>query len=226
MSLRGAYFLCGFLALVASQTTAHAAGSPKNGAPFGKSEPPIQAVTLAIEREAIQRDMPNQPSAWTLVLCPEIARILLWGGVIFGSVVIVLAMRDALPGWGRSRLLEPGAEDGILRAGGPDAMAEGRLQADELARVGAYAAAMHVLLLRSFAELRDQLKVTFADSLTSREILRLAPLDDLGRAAFSEIVHAVEGVVFGEARADETAYQACRESYEALRGSLFASGGA
>ena len=83
-----------------------------------------------------------------------------------------------------------------------------------------------MLLLRAFAELRDELKVTFADSLTSREILRRAPLDDLARAAFAHIVYAVERVVFGEARADEAAYQTCRESYEALRGSLFASGGA
>jgi hypothetical protein len=105
-------------------------------------------------------------------------------------------------------------------------MAAARLEADDLARAGRYAEAMHVLLLRSLAELRDKLKVTFADSLTSREILRRAPLGELGRAAFAEIVRAVERVVFGGARADAAAYQACRESYEALRRSLFTPGGA
>lgn len=230
MSLRRAHilFLCGFLALVAAQTLARSAASPVNGATFGKGEAAIQAVELAIAREAIQRDMPGPDvdKAWTWKINPEIARVLLWGGVIFGAVVIVMAMHDALPGWDRSRRLESEARDESLGPSGRDPMAAARLEADDLARAGRYAEAMHMLLLRSLAELRDKLKVTFADSLTSREILRRAPLGEFGRSAFAEIVRAVERVVFGEARADEAAYQACRESYEALRRSLFTSGGA
>ena len=87
MSLRRAHilFLCGFLALVAAQTLARSAASPGNGATFGKGEAAIQAVELAIAREAIQRDMPGPDAdkAWTWKISPEIARVLLWGGVIF-----------------------------------------------------------------------------------------------------------------------------------------------
>jgi Domain of unknown function (DUF4129) len=230
MSLRRAHILslCGFLAFAAAETPARAAAPPGDGATFGEGEAAIRSVERAIARERIQRDMPaaDADKEWTWRISPEVARVLLWGGVIFGVVVVVMAMREALPGWDRSRRLEAEAGRESLGAAGRDAMAAARLEADDLARAGRYAEAMHVLLLRSLAELRDKLKLTFADSLTSREILRRAPLGELGRAAFAEIVRAVERVVFGGARADEAAYRACRESYEALRRSLLTPGGA
>jgi hypothetical protein len=224
--LYGLLVLYGLLALVAAQTPAHAAASALDSATFGKGEAALQAVELAIARKAIQRDMPGADAdkTWKWKISPEVARVLLWGGVIFGVVVIVMAMRDALPSWDRSRRPESVARDESLGVAGRDSMAVARLEADDLARAGCYAEAMHVLLLRSLAELRDKLKVTFADSLTSREILGRAPLGELGRAAFAEIVRAVERVVFGEAPANEAAYQACRENYEALRDSLFTPG--
>ncbi len=57
--------------------------------------------------------------------------------------------------------------------------------ADELAAEGRFVEAMHVLLLQALADMRRRLDEQFADSLTSREILRAcqAPGRGAGGAA-------------------------------------------
>lgn len=182
---------------------------------------PQSVVESVLSRESIQRDLPAPAEAPSpFKLNPELVRWLLRAGVMVGVVVIALSLRDSLPAWDRSRRLAA-AEDGPERRG-REALAAARLEADELARAGWYGEAMHVLLLRAVAELRERLRVAFADSLTSREIARRAPLDERGRAAFGGIVGDVEAVVFGEFEADAAAYDACRDKFETLRESLAA----
>jgi hypothetical protein len=187
--------------------------------------PPPQSVVEAIlAREAIQRDLPMPSDApRPFKLDPELVRWLLRAGVIVGIVVIVFSLRDSLPAWDRSRRLAT-SDDGARRNSGETLAAAG-LEADDLAGAGLYGEAMHMLLLRAVGELRDRLRVAFADSLTSREIARRAPLDERGRAAFAGIVGEVEAVVFGEFGADAAAYRACRDKFETLRDSLAAASG-
>ncbi len=64
--------------------------------------------------------------------------------------------------------------------------------ADELAAAGRFVEAMHVLLLQGLAEIRQRLDEQFADSLTSREILRSTRLSDAGRSSLRDIVARVE----------------------------------
>ena len=92
--------------------------------------------------------------------------------------------------------------------------------ADRLSRGGNFVDAMHVLLLHSLAELRRQLGVQFADSLTSREILRAARLTAVGRTALRDIVGAVELTYFGAYPAQANDYAACRQNFETLQQTL------
>jgi hypothetical protein len=96
--------------------------------------------------------------------------------------------------------------------------------ADQLSRYGRFVEAMHMLLLQSLAEIRQRLGVQFADSLTSREILRGTTLSPQGRASLREIVAAVEWTYFGGYPAEMRDYAACRRSFENLRRAL--AGGA
>jgi hypothetical protein len=192
--------------------------------PVGAAAAPQSVADAILAREAIQRELPQpQPSSQlAFQLNSELVRWLLRGGVILGAIFILMSMRGSLPAWDRSRRLDAG-ESPALEAG-DRRLAQARLEADDLARLGRYGEAMHTLLLRAVEELRQRLRVAFADSLTSREIARRAPLDDRGRLAFAGIVGAVEAVVFGEFGADEAAYCSCRDQFEALRGSLAMAG--
>ena len=150
---------------------------------------------------------------------PDIARILLWASVILGALVIVYSLRDSLPMFDRSRKLAA-ADDERMPGTNVDAMGEARLVADDLAKLGRFVEAMHVLLLQCLTELRRRLAVSFADSLTSREILHRIKLSDTGRTSFATIVREVERTHFGEQAADLRDYLLCRDHFEALKKDL------
>ena len=92
--------------------------------------------------------------------------------------------------------------------------------ADELAADGRFVEAMHVLLLQGLADIRRDLDEQFADSLTSREILRSTRLSDAGRGSLREIINRVEWTYFGEHPAALPDYVACRASFNALAQAL------
>jgi hypothetical protein len=79
---------------------------------------------------------------------------------------------------------------------------------------------MHVLLLHSLSEIRRQLGEQFADSLTSREILRVARLTAAARTALRDIVGAVERTYFGAYPAQQGDYAACRQDFATLQQAL------
>ncbi len=85
---------------------------------------------------------------------------------------------------------------------------------------GRYVEAMHVLLLQALADMRRRLDEQFADSLTSREILRHTRLSAAGQAALRDIVERVEWTYFGQRPAAEADYQACRASFGTLAQAL------
>jgi hypothetical protein len=186
---------------------------------------PRAAAREAIRSGDLQADMPHPksetPSAFwfNFHLSPEAAKILLWTLVIAGIVVIVWSIRDKLPMFDRSRKLAPLDDQGVAT---PQArrLEEAQAEAEVLAEHGLYVEAMHVLLLRSVAEMRKRLGLSFADSLTSREILHRAPLSERGRNALAAIIFAVEGSYFGRRGASKDDYLACRNSFDALKQSL------
>lgn len=148
------------------------------------------------------------------------ARILLWIAVAIGIVVIGLYLRDILPGGGLARRKKWGAEDNGVALGEGSAEAQAQVNADELARLGRFVEAMHVLLLQALADMHRRLDVVIADSLTSREILRRAKVSPLAKSALQEIIGAVERAYFGDYPAGENDYHSCRTSFATFVGAL------
>jgi hypothetical protein len=149
----------------------------------------------------------------------------LWLAIVIGLACLAYVGKDVIPLWRRTG---DGAW-GETATGGEVAAQSAELAtmaADELAEQGRFVEAMHVLLLRSLADIRERLGERFADSLTSREILRGARLSDPGRALLRDIIARVEWTYFGEHPAAASDYQACRDSFNALARTLEGGAGA
>ena len=181
------------------------------------AQPPQDIQKVAdqlIRRLDLQTVLPiaPEPRSFTLKLPSE----LLWLVVAVAIGVLLYALRDLLPirreisgaAWGNESAATGGA------ASSTPAAALGA--ADDLAAEGRFAEAMHVLLLRSLADIRHSLGEEFADSLTSREILRSARLPDAGLASLRDIIDRVERTYFGEYPAAGADYSGCRTSFNAL----------
>jgi hypothetical protein len=184
-------------------------------APQPPSDAAIQTLAdKAIRRLDLQTELLRQPEpfGWQLNLPPEA----IWFAVVVGVVVLFYAFRDMLPLLGIKR---DGAweldQAGAAESGPPEpAIALGA--ADDLAAQGRFVEAMHVLLLQALAEIRRRLDEQFADSMTSREILRSKRLSDDLRGPLREVVNRVEVTYFGEHPAAKDDYLACRSSFGAI----------
>jgi hypothetical protein len=176
------------------------------------------AAEQVIRRLDLQTELPRTPEKPKLVikLPPE----LLWIVVAIGLGVLLYAFRDMIP---LLRLHQRGtwaSEEGV--AGGPGGRTPAAVlsTADDLAAQGRFVEAMHVLLLQALAEIRERLDEQFADSLTSREILRSTKLSETGRIPLRDIIGRVEWTFFGQRPAALGDYQACRASFGALTQAL------
>lgn len=185
-----------------------------------------EIVRQAIRRHDIQAQMPTpepKASSWLdwlkFDISADTGRILLWGAVILGVAVTIWSLRDSLPAFSRSRRIKAG--ETLSGLSDPSArMEEAQLEADDLAGRGQYGEAMHVLLLKSLAEIRLRLGTSFAVSLTSREILRKVSLPQTGTGALGAIVQSVEQTYFGGRPAGREDYLGCRQEFETLKRSL------
>jgi hypothetical protein len=191
------------------------------------AQTPDRTQTLAqqaIQRLDLQAEMLRQPEPfqWELNLPPET----LWLVVVVGAGILLYAFRDMIPMFRISRdRAWTGDETGTAETGQPaSGMALGT--ADDLAAQGRYVEAMHVLLLQALSEIRVRLNEQFADSLTSREILRSKQLSDELRHPLRDVVNRVEWTYFGEHPAEQNDYLACRSSFAALARCLYGSAAA
>ncbi len=200
------------------------AASLAGGQAFAQSKPDFaRSAKGIVEALDLQTEFPNPAVATGAESWPlnaDIAHVLLWIAVAVGAVVIALYLRDILPGGGlaRRKAWNAAEADPLREASG--AQAQAQLDADELARLGRFVEAMHVLLLQALADMRSRLDVAIADSLTSREILRRASVSPTARSALQEIVGAVERAYFGDHPAGEPDYRACRDNFSAFVGAL------
>jgi hypothetical protein len=168
----------------------------------------------AIRQLDLQTELLRQPEPFSFqfTLPPET----IWLVVIIGVGVLLYAFRDMLP------MLKAGASGGwgsdetapaVVNSPSPGAALG---TADDLAAHGRFVEAMHVLLLHALAEIRLRLDEQFADSMTSREILRSKQLPDALSRPLRDVVHRVEWTYFGEHPAARDDYLACRSSFSAL----------
>jgi hypothetical protein len=86
--------------------------------------------------------------------------------------------------------------------------------ADELARAGRFADAIHTLLLRTLVELVRATRTRVPASLTSREILGRVPLVPQARDALSLLISAVELTYFGDDVPGQAEYDRCRHEFQ------------
>jgi hypothetical protein len=208
--------------LTAALTAALAAGLALTvGLVAAQSPQEIQALAeQVIRRLDLQTEFPVELVPRPLFTLPA---EVLWLVIIIAIGVLLYAFRDLIPGW-RTRRDGGWAADemdyGGGRAGSP-AAALGA--ADQLAAEGRFVDAMHVLLLHGLATIRERLDEQFADSLTSREILRSTRLSEAGRTSLRDIVSRVELTYFGRQPAALADYVACRASFNALAQTLHGS---
>jgi hypothetical protein len=140
--------------------------------------------------------------------------------VICGAAALAYYVRGILPAGGlaRSSAWEDPSEPSAF--GQAQDSAEAQIAADDLARQGRFVEAMHVLLLQGLDEMRRRLDQRFADSLTSREIMRRAKVSSGASAALRDIVDWVERAYFGAHPAVAEDYAACRKSFVAFAEAL------
>ena len=174
-----------------------------------------KAVKDSIRTLGLQTEFPRRIDPIQIPIPSE----LVWAALICAAVLIAYSLRDSLPiwlGWSKPEWDTPGTGADAVVTGEIDALAA----ADRLSGDGRFVEAMHMLLLQSLADIRRQLGEQFADSLTSREILRGARLTAQGRTSLRDIIAAVEQTYFGGYPAEPSDYAACRRNFEALRSTL------
>jgi hypothetical protein len=187
--------------------------------PWAQAPQDMQALAeQAIRRLNLQTELLRKPEpfAVTLTLPPET----IWVAVVVGIAVLLYAFRDMIPVLRAGHGGAWSQDDAGMAARGTRTPAVALGAADELAAAGRFAEAMHVLLLQALAEIRRQLDEDFADSMTSREILRSNRLSDDIRHPLRDVVSRVEWTHFGEHDAAEPDYFACRSSFGALAAAL------
>jgi hypothetical protein len=183
-----------------------------------QNQDPRAVAEQAIRRLDLQTELPRDPEAKLLrIPLPE---PLIWLMAALGVGLLLYMFKDMLPALGfatRGDLAEE--EEGI---GGAVAKAPEQVlaAADDLARQGRFVDAMHVLLLQGLADIRRHLDEQFADSFTSREILRSTKLSEAGREPLRDIITRVEWTYFGKHPAEREDYAACRASFDALARAL------
>jgi hypothetical protein len=168
--------------------------------------------SLDLQTEFPKKVEPTRP------LRLSIPEELIWIALACAVALVLYALRDPL----LSLLRRNDKEDWAAPAGAADESAatqdvDALAAADTLSREGRFVEAMHMLLLQSLADIRQQLGEHFADSLTSREILRGARLPPQGRTSLRDIIAAVERTYFGGYPAARDDYMACRRSFDSLR---------
>jgi hypothetical protein len=178
----------------------------------------IQKVAeQAMQRLHLQTELPREAekkTGFSIRLPPEA----IWVVIALAIGVLLYSLRDMLPTWrlsGSAAWTDEGDLAGNAIASTPAVVLS---TADELASQGRFVEAIHVLLLRGLADIRQGQQ--FADSFTSREILRTAKLPDAGRASLRDIINRVELTYFGEHPAALHDYVACRASFNTLAQAL------
>jgi hypothetical protein len=188
--------------------------------PIGAQTPQeIQKIAeQAIQRLHLQTELPREPEKTRFTV--KLPAGALWLVIAVAVGMLLYSLRDMLPIWRLPGGAAWTVEDdlaGEAKAGTPAAVLS---TADELASQGRFVDAIHVLLLQSLADIRQRLDQQFADSLTSREILRSAKLSDAGQASLRDIINRVELTYFGEHPAAAPDYVACRASFNSLAQAL------
>jgi hypothetical protein len=139
----------------------------------------------------------------------SVARLVVWGLVIIAGSLGIAWLASALRGGREHSVAAP-----VPSARPTAAILERPLDdAEQLARDGAYADAIHTLLLRTLHELARSADLRVGPAMTSREILALIGLGRDARDALASLIGAVEITYFRGDPATSTDYDRCRDQF-------------
>lgn len=140
---------------------------------------------------------------------------LIWGALAVGAVLLLLLIIREVARHRRDRTARADPELAVEEAVAATAALHRPLDdADQLAREGKFAEAIHVLLLRTFEELARAAEVAISPSLTSREVLARIPLRPGAREALGELAAVVELTWFGDDVPGEADWLRCRGRFD------------
>jgi hypothetical protein len=137
------------------------------------------------------------------------------GLAIFAILVLIArGLLGARWPWRRKRRAAAASRE----AWRPEAQAARALlaDADRLAAEGRFDEAAHLLLFRSIDDIEDRRPRLVSPAQTARDIAALAAVPTAARAAFAEIVAAVERSLFGGRPVGPDGFARCRTAYEAF----------
>jgi hypothetical protein len=141
--------------------------------------------------------------------------LLKWLSIIAFAGAVLFVIFSAYRAW-RNLRLTPRRTDrngtAVSDGRGPDhpIPAISRLaDAEGLARDGAFAEAIHALLLAVVDAMRQRADQAVMPALTARELVHLVTLDDAGRSDFAGLVARSERGHFGGRPADRSAFDDC-----------------
>jgi hypothetical protein len=141
-------------------------------------------------------------------------RIAMWGLVIIVAVLAGAWLTSELGRYGGDAEL-PDVQTQQRMAAASEAILDRPLgDADDLAAHGAFAPAIHTLLLRTLHELAHTAGLRLPPAATSREILARVPLLADSRTALADLILAVEITHFGDAPASAADYARCRAQFQ------------
>jgi Domain of unknown function (DUF4129) len=150
---------------------------------------------------------------------------LMWGMVIVIGVLFASWIASELSRYGGDAALSEADDSQDRMQAAADAIIDRPLgDADELARRGLFAEAIHTLLLRTLQELVRSAAVRVAPAMTSREILGRVPLLADARTAFAGLITTVEITHFGDEPANAADYERCRQQFHVFA-AAFRTGG-
>jgi hypothetical protein len=203
----------------------HPAALPHAGLPHAPGSAHADAYAELLKHTDLQFNLPSYkqpaPPPWLKWLGdflsqagPEL-RWLFWALVAgLAALVLYVLARQAMKLRWRPR---DKAEGKVAEAAWRPAPEKARLllaDADRLAASGDFAAAVHLLLLRSIQDIEERFPRLLRPAFTSREIGRLEQIPSNARATFAGIARIVEQSLFGGGTVGKEDFARCRESYE------------
>jgi hypothetical protein len=176
----------------------------------------LPGVTEPLPQPAEEEEEPEEEPADD-TLGKIIFFVLKWLSILAAAALVIYLAVSAYRGW-RNLQRQPDrtdrqADDGSLEASDP---AQGRAsaflaEAEAFARQGAYAEAIHALLLAVLEVMRQRTDHVLAPALTARELIGRVMLDEDRRRDFADLVASSERGHFGGRTADRSAFEASFE---------------
>ena len=177
-----------------------------------------ETLQFAFEPERVPTPPPW--SEWVLRLIEALAPFLqyiFWGALalVIGAIAFAV-IREIVNRRAPRRIAAAAEPPPVDLTPAPERALALRADADRLAAEGRYAEAVHLLLLRSVADIEALRPATVRPSMTSREIAGLSVLPASALAAFTRVAEVVERSFFGGRAVDADGYSQCRSAYEAF----------